>query len=191
VLTAREPFTPLENLILSKMTGLSPADFSWDVQKFLHCKLLFSVAELINFQSAVKTETWRVAQIFVYPQVAAIVKEVERSKRRKMLLKIKDEFRAWRRGSRALHRDWWKLKDLVVDLQQELRARCPEIDRHLEREVKQRFSKIVREAKRTRKRKLVMSDLSRRAQLAFPKGIRGRKLDDKYCKELCKKFNLS
>jgi hypothetical protein len=49
---------------------------------------------------------------------------------------------------------------------------------------KNKFIAIVKQAKRTKEGKLVWSDVSRKAKKELPNGINGRKLDDKYCKEL-------
>jgi len=58
-------------------------------------------------------------------------------------------------------------------------------------EERERFTKIVNAAKRTKNGRVVLKDVEVRCRTGFPTGIAGRKVDDKYVLTLCKIWKIS
>ena len=95
-----------------------------------------------------------------------------------------------------------RLHDRSNDLQSALRAKDRELEQirgkqssetlsdRLSEVEKAKFAEITASAKRTRKGKLIYSDAARKARKGFPAGILGRKVDDKYARELCKALKI-
>lgn len=94
------------------------------------------------------------------------------------------------------HSMWNEERTKVWELEQKLRKLTVQehkkrILRNAPSEERERFSNIVKKAKRTSDGRIVFADVERRCRNEFPRGITGRNIDDKYAKELCKLWEIS
>ena len=94
------------------------------------------------------------------------------------------------------HKDLKKAFEILHDLWNEQRFKNREYEIQMMHDYlndisdtdKKDFIEIVKQAKRTKEGKLIMSDVSKKAMKKLPQGINGRKLDDKYCRILVIKW---
>ena len=109
--------------------------------------------------------------------------------------KIKPFFDDIQRGFDKLHNLWREDRDMKLEV--EIALHREKLKKHRELILKDvpsperdKFSQIVMKSKRTNEGKIIYSDVARRCKTEFTQGIAGRKVDDKFAKELCKVWNL-
>jgi len=104
-----------------------------------------------------------------------------------------------RRGLNKFHELWDEERAEKLALKFELtrreyEKRKREILKSVPSPERERFEQIVARAKRFKwgknKGKIVYSDVARRCKGEFPQGIAGRRIDDKYAKELCELWEI-